>query len=141
MNPKTFEEFIEFTLDIVSDFVETTECKLVYGFPNEQQYPYIKTKSPLNDKLIYSIISPSQGIFYLRFVKTDNNHYQIFIDNGQISLTLDQDMKRLTNYPNEELNLRIDNIKGNTKEKLTTCLFILWDITCFIVFLSKENIK
>ena len=138
MSQQTFEQFIGSTLEIVNEFAETNKLSLVYGFPNKEQYPYLITKSPLNDELIYSIIGPSQGTFYLRFTKFDTNQYHVFIDNGQISLTLDQDMKRLTDYPNEELNLRIDNIKGNTKEKLTTCLFILWDITCFIVFLSRD---
>jgi hypothetical protein len=141
MSQQTFEEFIGSTLEIVNEFAETNKLRFVYGFPNKEQYPYLNTKSPINDELIYSLIGPSQGTLCLRFTKLNSNQFHVFIDNSQISLMLDQDIQRLTDYPNEELNLRIDNIIGNTKDKLTTCLYILWDITCFIVFLSRETKK
>lgn len=138
MKNEEFKKFIKNSLGDVIEFVNTNKLNLVYGLPNEQQFDYIQDESPLSDEMLYSIVSPSNRGFYLRFIQISDNQFQILIDNGQISLMLDQNMQRMISYPNDELNQRIDNIKGNTKEKLITCLYILWDISCFIVFLSKE---
>ncbi|MGV8025226.1 MAG: hypothetical protein AB2L18_01560 [Anaerolineaceae bacterium] len=138
MSQKTFEEFIESTLEIVNEFAVKNKLRLMFGMPNQERFSYNETEFLFNDKIEYSIIGTSNSSVFIRFKKTDENQYHILIDNGQISLTLDQDLKRLSIYPNDDFNNRIDNIEGGFAERLTHSLYIMWDIACFIVFLSKE---
>jgi hypothetical protein len=134
---KIFEEFITSTLEIVNEFVVKNRLSLMYRMFNQEQFLYDKAKSPHNDKTEYSIIGSSRQSVRISFTKLEESQYQIFIDNGQISLKMNQDSERLTNYHVNDLNNRIDNIKGNPKERLTQCLYIMWDFACFFVFLSK----
>ena len=66
--------------------------------------------------------------FYLYFTKDAyHNQFAVTISNREISLTLNQDLERLTTYPSEDFNRRIDNIKGDFKERLMSCLYMMWD--------------
>lgn len=138
MENEEFKKFIKNSLEVVIEFVNTNKLNLEFGLPNEQQFDYIQDDSPLSDEMLYSIVGSPNGVIYLRFIQISDNQFHILIDNGQISLTLDQNMQRMTTYPNDVLNQRIDNIKGNTKEKLITSLYLLNDWANLAVFLYKD---
>lgn len=135
---KTYEEFLKFSLQVVQKFIQKNNLTLKYGVQNGKMFDFDEATVPEIDKHLYYIIGQNHKLFYIRFQKYDSDVYNLFLDNSEISLILDQNMNRLTSYPNEELNSRIDKIKGSIEEKLTTCLYMLWDISCFIVFLGSE---
>ena len=88
---------------MTQDFAKENETIITFGIANQDTSIYKNGESPLNEELLYYVNTPSKGIFYFRFSRIDDQEFRVFIDNGSISLTLNQNLERCTNYPSNDL--------------------------------------
>jgi hypothetical protein len=134
------EEFIRVILDIVQDYAAKNICEIKYGKANQPATVYSEEESPHSEGILYYIISQNKRNLDLRFYETRTGDMMVVIDNGGISLTLNQDLGRDTTFPRNDFNKQIDNIQGDFRQRLMACLYMMQDWECALkLFYNQVN--
>jgi len=113
---------------------------ITFGPANQETAVYKRGHSPLREGVRCCLKSESKGIYYLKFSKMSESEFRVIIENEGISLTVNQDLERVTSYENNDFNRAIDNIKGEFRDKLLKYLDLMWDFG-YALNMLIENLK
>lgn len=122
------QEFIQEVLDIAQDYAVKNECKITYGKANQVAVDYKKEELSYSEGMLYYISSQAKRSLILHFYHDAVvREFRVVIDNGGISLTLNQNLGRNTTFPSNDFNRLIDDINGDFKERFLSCLYMMQD--------------